>query len=212
MAPAQGDRIELGEAAVRPRVHQMLLAVRNLSDVTKLAELDAEAVAHLGRPGLAPETQGLLHLVRSATLGQLALNKVDRGDNGKAAWAELHLAVAQAPERIEVAQVHSRTVLGLSKLNAVKRFFVCHYVGADLKKEARVADGLLAKFPDDPKCVLVRALLVEVHHEKAIAKLTAEAVARLDARDPRGMAAARAELGGDSARVASADAAVQEMR
>jgi hypothetical protein len=204
--PVAGDQLQVSEAAVRPRVHQLLLAVRNLADPAKLQALDEEAVALLARPGLKPETQGLLHLVRSATLGQLAINKVDRGDNGKAAWLELHLAVQQAPERIEVAQVYSRTVLGMSKLGAVKRFVACHYVGADLKTEAKAADELLAKFPDDPKSVLVRQLLVNVHHDKAIGQAAAAAIARLDERDPGGMRAARQELGGDTARVTTAEA------
>jgi len=177
--------------------------VRTEGDPDMLRALDAEAQRLLAVPGLPAETQGLLHLLRCGAQGQLVLHGVDRRGNGKRSWQELHQAAQLAPGRIEVAQVYGRTILGMAKLGFFKRKIVTAFVGADLKQEARAADALLARFPQDPKSVLVRQQLAGVHHDKDLAAAAEAAAAALPASAAR---QAREELGGDAVKVASVDA------
>jgi hypothetical protein len=207
----EADRFAVSPATVRARAFQALGAVRTEGDPARLQAFDAEAQRLLAQPGLPAETQGVLHLLRCGAQGQLVLHGVDRRGNGKRSWQELHLAAQLAPGRIEVAQVYGRTILGMAKLGFFKRKIVTAFVGADLKQEARAADALLARFPQDPKSVLVRQQLAAVHHDKALAIAAETDVGLLEARDPQALRAARAELGGDQIKVASADATIQDL-
>jgi hypothetical protein len=205
-APTASDKLILTDAALRERTFKLLVEVRNCKNPDRLKEMDSEAQGLLLAPGLKDETRGLLHLLRVGTTGHLALEKDNRGANGKISWNELHQAVALAPGRIEVAQVYGREIVGIQGIGFAKRYIVTHFLGADLGKEAAAADKLLAGFPNDPASVLTRQQLAEIHKNPDLKRAADAAAAALQKSNPTGMERARAALAGDKNTAKAAEA------
>lgn len=196
---------EARETAVRARVEKTLLGVRALPK-EQLPAVARDAESLLALPGLSKETQGLLELQRAAAYGQLALMKVDRKANGKVAFQAVSKAIDLAPARMETVLTHARSVLGISKLNWLFRKVVSGVVGMNTKDEAKRSVKLLAAFPQDPTCQLVRKSLAQHAGDKAALKETEALLKQLEAQDPAGFKAALKALAGDDDTAKKAEA------
>jgi hypothetical protein len=168
-----------------------------------LGVVDA-ARKRLAEPDLTPGAQATLHMVISGAYGRLVQLNCDKVANGKRAFEAGTRATELAPTKQLVAENYGRTLLSFAGLNWAKRQVVTLGLGLDLDRQIACALAWLAASPDAPLAALLRERLSRHIGDKAERKKAEADLKRLEAADPQGMAAARAELDGDKQRVDAA--------
>jgi hypothetical protein len=144
-----------------------------------------------------------LHLLESSALLQLSKRK-DRMTNARASFDELRAAVTIGRKRRDVAEAYGRTILAITQLNVLIRFFVGIGLAINLDDEVNTAAQMLEPH-DDALSVLVRSKLAAASNDE---RLKRDARARLEAlaqRAPADLEEAKRSLEWDAAAAKEAE-------
>jgi hypothetical protein len=179
------------------------MATREVEQILPIAD---QARRMLEEPQLTAGARASLHIVLSGVYGRLTELRVDTISNGQVAFAALSAAVRLAPTKTAVAESYGRTLLSFSELNWAARKFVTLSAGINMGKEVRKTLGYLAASPDHPMSQVVRERLARWLGDDERLREAQGALSQIEARDPEGVAAARAGLDSDKERAEASKA------